>query len=179
MICNYNKFNIELFRIFGFNKWLTFDNRKSTCLKIGGIVACWMHEKNTWKNVKSKLVVNNTFSRIKQVTRWSFPLVSVVCIESQQRYWVHFYKQNAYWAFFLLHEINMAPHVDVIQMMRSIICHHESNNCDSYTSSSHNTTCTKRELFNIIPHIITLIWKKMDVWMFWKVVEIQGHCKGG
>jgi hypothetical protein len=73
----------------------------------------------------------------------------------------------------------MAPHVDAIQMTRSIICHHESNNCDSSTSSSHNTTCTKRELFNITLHIITLIWKKMDAWTFWKIVKIQGHCEGG
>jgi hypothetical protein len=79
MSCNYNKLNIELFWIFGFNKLLTFDNKNLTCLKIGGIVACWMYEKNTWKNIKSKLVVNNTFNQIKQVTRCNFS-ISECCL---------------------------------------------------------------------------------------------------
>jgi hypothetical protein len=43
-----------------------------------------MHEKNTCKNIKSKLVVNNTFNHIKQVARWSFS-ISEFYIESQQK----------------------------------------------------------------------------------------------
>lgn len=78
-------------------------------------------------------------------------VVLLFALKVNKRYWVHFYKQNAYWAFFLLHEKNTAPYVDAIQRMKRIICHHESNNCDSSTSNSHNTTCTKRELFNINP----------------------------
>jgi hypothetical protein len=73
--------------------------------------------------------------------------VLLFALKVNQRYWIPFYKRNVVWAFFLLQQKNMLLDVVVIQMLRCIICHLESNTnqCDGFISSSHGSTTHSRK----------------------------------